>query len=200
MKNRIVWGLPRVFAVFLIAAASGALNAVSAAPVFGQAAQAARLDSLHACAGSPVLRVGSVRMALPAFPRPAAVRRAFADSAGSPGWNRKSGPNEGRCRRSCRAALHPAVGREHDLGPGLDRARAGRRRELETAPRTAGSAALRRREHPPVPRPEPRDRHRPGFLSTLPYVATILVLISRNHRMQKVNFPASLAKPFRPGH
>ena len=38
MKNRIVWGLPRVFAVFLIAAASGALNAVSAAPVFGQAA------------------------------------------------------------------------------------------------------------------------------------------------------------------
>ena len=40
------------------------------------------------------------------------------------------------------------------------------------------------------------------FLSALPYVATILVLvlISRNRRMQKVNFPASLAKPFRPGH
>ena len=39
------------------------------------------------------------------------------------------------------------------------------------------------------------------FLSALPYVATILVLvlISRNRRMQKVNFPASLAKPFRPG-
>ena len=67
MKNRSMWGLPRVFAVFLIVAASGALTAASAASVFGQAAQAARLDSLHACAGSPVLRVGSVRMALPAF-------------------------------------------------------------------------------------------------------------------------------------
>ena len=64
MKNRSMWGLPRVFAVFLIVAASGALTAASAASVFGQAA---RLDSLHACAGSPVLRVGSVRMALPAF-------------------------------------------------------------------------------------------------------------------------------------
>ena len=40
------------------------------------------------------------------------------------------------------------------------------------------------------------------LLSALPYLATILVLvlISRNRRMQKVNFPASLAKPFRPGH
>ena len=40
------------------------------------------------------------------------------------------------------------------------------------------------------------------FLSALPYVATILVLvlISRNRQTQKVNFPASLAKPFRPGH
>ena len=40
------------------------------------------------------------------------------------------------------------------------------------------------------------------LLSALPYLATILVLvlISRNRQMQKVNFPASLAKPFRPGH
>ena len=40
------------------------------------------------------------------------------------------------------------------------------------------------------------------FLSALPYLATILVLvlISRNRQMQKVNFPASLAKPFRPDH
>ena len=36
MNNRIVWGLPHVFAVFLIVAASGALNAASAASVFGQ--------------------------------------------------------------------------------------------------------------------------------------------------------------------
>ena len=40
------------------------------------------------------------------------------------------------------------------------------------------------------------------LLSALPYLATILVLvlISRNRQAQKMNFPASLAKPFRPGH
>ena len=38
MNNRIVWGLPHVFAVFLIVAASGALNAASAASVFGRTA------------------------------------------------------------------------------------------------------------------------------------------------------------------
>lgn len=36
MNNHIVWGLPHVFAVFLIVAASGALNAASLASVFGQ--------------------------------------------------------------------------------------------------------------------------------------------------------------------
>lgn len=38
MDNQIVWGLPHVFAVFLIVAASGALNVASIASVFGQAA------------------------------------------------------------------------------------------------------------------------------------------------------------------
>lgn len=38
MNNHIVWGLPHVFAVFLIVAASGALNAASLASVFGQTA------------------------------------------------------------------------------------------------------------------------------------------------------------------
>ena len=38
MNNRIVWGLPHVFAIFLIVAASGALNAASAASVFGRTA------------------------------------------------------------------------------------------------------------------------------------------------------------------
>lgn len=36
MDNRIVWGLPHVFAVFLIVAASGALNVASVASVFGK--------------------------------------------------------------------------------------------------------------------------------------------------------------------
>ncbi len=36
MTNRIVWGAPHVFAVFLIVAASGALNVASIASVFGK--------------------------------------------------------------------------------------------------------------------------------------------------------------------
>lgn len=38
MDNQIVWGLPHVFAVFLIVAASGALNVASVASVFGKSA------------------------------------------------------------------------------------------------------------------------------------------------------------------
>ncbi|MDH5750287.1 MAG: polysulfide reductase NrfD, partial [Rhodospirillales bacterium] len=37
MTNQIVWGTPHVFAVFLIVAASGALNVASIASVFGRA-------------------------------------------------------------------------------------------------------------------------------------------------------------------
>ncbi|MFV0515397.1 MAG: NrfD/PsrC family molybdoenzyme membrane anchor subunit [Jhaorihella sp.] len=37
MNNQIVWGLPHVFAIFLIVAASGALNVASMASVFGRA-------------------------------------------------------------------------------------------------------------------------------------------------------------------
>ena len=36
MSNQVVWGTPHVFAVFLIVAASGALNVASIASVFGQ--------------------------------------------------------------------------------------------------------------------------------------------------------------------
>lgn len=36
MTNQIVWGMPHVFAVFLIVAASGALNVASVASVFGK--------------------------------------------------------------------------------------------------------------------------------------------------------------------
>jgi Ni/Fe-hydrogenase subunit HybB-like protein len=42
MNNQIVWGLPHVFAIFLIVAASGALNVASIGSVFGQAAYKAR--------------------------------------------------------------------------------------------------------------------------------------------------------------
>ncbi|MGE0357423.1 MAG: NrfD/PsrC family molybdoenzyme membrane anchor subunit [Burkholderiales bacterium] len=37
MSNQVVWGLPHVFAIFLIVAASGALNVASIASVFGEA-------------------------------------------------------------------------------------------------------------------------------------------------------------------
>ena len=52
MNNQVVWGLPHVFAVFLIVAASGALNAASLASVFGRAAYKplARLSALLAAA------------------------------------------------------------------------------------------------------------------------------------------------------
>ena len=38
MDNQIVWGMPHVFAVFLVIAATGALNVAMAASVFGKAA------------------------------------------------------------------------------------------------------------------------------------------------------------------
>ena len=50
MSNQIVWGMPHVFAVFLIVAASGALNVASIASVFGRDAYKplARLSGLLA--------------------------------------------------------------------------------------------------------------------------------------------------------
>ena len=36
MNNQIVWGMPHVFAIFLIVAASGALNVASIGSVFGR--------------------------------------------------------------------------------------------------------------------------------------------------------------------
>ena len=52
MTNRIVWGTPHVFAVFLIVAASGALNVASVASVFGRELYKplARLSGLLAAA------------------------------------------------------------------------------------------------------------------------------------------------------
>ena len=50
MNNQIVWGLPHVFAIFLIVAASGALNVASISSVFGKTAYKplARLSGLVA--------------------------------------------------------------------------------------------------------------------------------------------------------
>jgi molybdopterin-containing oxidoreductase family membrane subunit len=42
MNNRIVWGMPHVFAIFLIVAASGVLNVASVGSVFGHAPYKAR--------------------------------------------------------------------------------------------------------------------------------------------------------------
>jgi molybdopterin-containing oxidoreductase family membrane subunit len=52
MSNQIVWGTPHVFAVFLIVAASGALNVASISSVFGKTAYKplARLSGLLAIA------------------------------------------------------------------------------------------------------------------------------------------------------
>src|SRR5512136_3453882 len=36
MNNQVVWGLPHVFAIFMIVAASGVLNIASIGSVFGQ--------------------------------------------------------------------------------------------------------------------------------------------------------------------
>ncbi|MEO1919256.1 MAG: NrfD/PsrC family molybdoenzyme membrane anchor subunit [Paracoccaceae bacterium] len=52
MNNQIVWGLPHVFAIFLIVAASGALNVASIGSVFGKVAYKpmARVSALLAIA------------------------------------------------------------------------------------------------------------------------------------------------------
>mgnify|MGYP001822377803 FL=1 len=52
MNNQIVWGMPHVFAVFLIVAASGALNVASISSVFQKTAYKplARLSGLLAIA------------------------------------------------------------------------------------------------------------------------------------------------------
>jgi Ni/Fe-hydrogenase subunit HybB-like protein len=52
MNNQIVWGLPHVFAIFLIVAASGALNVASIGSVFGKTAYKpmARMSGLLAMA------------------------------------------------------------------------------------------------------------------------------------------------------
>jgi len=42
MNNQIVWGMPHVFAIFMIVAASGVLNVASIGSVFGQAAYKVR--------------------------------------------------------------------------------------------------------------------------------------------------------------
>ncbi|MDH4283949.1 MAG: polysulfide reductase NrfD [Gallionellaceae bacterium] len=42
MNNQIVWGMPHVFAIFMIVAASGVLNVASVGSVFGKAAYKAR--------------------------------------------------------------------------------------------------------------------------------------------------------------
>ncbi|MEE2698498.1 MAG: NrfD/PsrC family molybdoenzyme membrane anchor subunit [Pseudomonadota bacterium] len=68
MTNQVVWGLPHVFAVFLIVSASGALNVASIGSVFGRLAYKplARLSGLLAIA----LLVGGLSVLLLDLGRP----------------------------------------------------------------------------------------------------------------------------------
>ena len=59
MTNQIVWGMPHVFAVFLIVAASGALNVASIGSVFGKSmykplAPLSRKRCGNGCSSHPV--------------------------------------------------------------------------------------------------------------------------------------------------
>jgi molybdopterin-containing oxidoreductase family membrane subunit len=68
MTNQVVWGLPHVFAIFLIVAASGALNLASIASVFGKQAYKplARFSAILAIA----LLVGGLAILLLDLGRP----------------------------------------------------------------------------------------------------------------------------------
>ena len=68
MNNQVVWGLPHVFAVFLIVAASGALNLASAASVFSKThyKRFARISAILAIA----LLVGGLAVLLLDLGRP----------------------------------------------------------------------------------------------------------------------------------
>jgi molybdopterin-containing oxidoreductase family membrane subunit len=55
MNNQIVWGLPHVFAIFMIVAASGVLNVASIGSVFGQPCTS-RARRCRACCASPAGR------------------------------------------------------------------------------------------------------------------------------------------------
>ncbi len=52
MNNQIVWGMPHVFAIFLIVAASGVLNVASIGSVFGKV-RTRRARRCPACSPSP---------------------------------------------------------------------------------------------------------------------------------------------------
>ena len=67
MNNQIVWGMPHVFAIFLIVAASGVLNVASIGSVFGKA----RVQAARAAVG-------------PALPRAAGRRPRRADARPRP--------------------------------------------------------------------------------------------------------------------
>ena len=68
MNNQIVWGLPHVFAIFLIVAASGALNVASISSVFGKSdyKPLARLSAILAIA----LLIGGLAILLLDLGRP----------------------------------------------------------------------------------------------------------------------------------
>ena len=102
MTNQVVWGLPHVFAIFLIVAASGALNAASIASVFGQAPYKpiARLSAVLAMA----LLIGGLAVLVLDLGRPdrAATARVAAVSRQLERTRRRSPSSPGgRCGALC---------------------------------------------------------------------------------------------------
>jgi len=79
MNNQIVWGLPHVFAIFLIVAASGALNVASIGTVFGKVVYKpkGRLSSLLAVA----LLVGGLAVLVLDLGRPDRLITAITNMA-----------------------------------------------------------------------------------------------------------------------
>ena len=95
-------------------------------------------------------------------------------------------------------AYTPDVGGEHDRGPRLDRACPGRLRDLAAGAAAARRLSLRRHHHSAAACPGPGLHIPSQFLSMLPYLATILVLvlISRDRTRIRLNAPACLGRPF----
>ncbi|MCK7502194.1 MAG: polysulfide reductase NrfD [Comamonadaceae bacterium] len=71
MNNQVVWGTPHVFAIFLIVAASGALNVASIGSVFGKRSYKPRGAAVGPAVAGPAGRRPGGAGARPRPPRPA---------------------------------------------------------------------------------------------------------------------------------
>ena len=106
----------------------------------------------------------------------------------------------GTGRRLPRGRVHAAVGRGDDRGARMDRARAGRVRDVEALARAGRRVPVRRRDARAVPGAGARRRRAVAIPVDAAYLATIVVLaiISRDAATIRLNAPASLGRPFHP--